>query len=277
MEGIHGAAQRGDEGEVIRLLDEDPTLLERGNDLWETPLVVAAKHGQLGVVRLLVQMGANINAQVPFWGRTALHYAAGAGHEEVVAFLLEKGAQASKRDDNNETPLMLACEKGHMGVVRMLVTHTGAQGLEDRDIEGRTPLWYAGGEGHGEVVVFLLGKGAQASTSDNHNVTPLRSACDKGHLDMVRMLVQHTGVQGLDARDTRYRWTGLHGAAFWGREEVVRVLLLSGADSTITDNEGRTPLEVATLELDEDTKDGDEEWTDRRARCVAVFKVSEPT
>jgi hypothetical protein len=49
MSAIHGAAQRGDEGEVTRLLDEDPALLERLK-IGKTPLIVAAEHGQVGVM-----------------------------------------------------------------------------------------------------------------------------------------------------------------------------------------------------------------------------------
>jgi ankyrin repeat protein len=272
MEGIHSAAQEGNEGEVTRLLDGDPTLLERGDDQDETPLVVAAEHGQLGVARLLVQRGANINAQVRYWRRTALHYAAYGGHEEVVAFLLEKGAQASTRDDKNVTPLMWACDNGHLDVVRMLVAHTEAQGLDDRDIKGGTVLHYAARGGNGEVVAFLLGKGAQASTRDNYNVTPFMVACIKGHLGVVRMLLHHTGGEGLDARDDENGWTALHGAAFLGCEEVVRFLLLSGADPMITDSKGRTPHALATPEQPEHV-DMHEELRARCARCVAVFKV----
>jgi ankyrin repeat protein len=160
----------------------------------------------------------------------------------------------------------------------MLVTHTGAhyllgaQGLEERDIHGQTALSYAAEEGHGEVVALLLGKGAQASTRDNNSMTPLMKACDNGHLDVVRMLVQHTGGGALDARDRNKGWTALHGAAYWGHEEMVRLLLFAGADPTVTDNEGRTALDIS-----EEVEDADEEWRDDRARCMAVFKVSEPT
>jgi ankyrin repeat protein len=274
MEGIHRAAQEGNEGEVTRLLDEDPTLLERHDDEGETPLAVAAARGQLGVARLLVQRGANIEDQG--WRRTALHYAAEEGHEEVVAFLLGLGAQANVKHGWRKTPFILACENGHLGVVQMLVTHTGLHGLEDRDLNEKTALHHAAVNGHGEVVAFLLGKGAQASTRDQHKSTPLICACEISGLDVVRMLVQHTGGEGLDARNEDYGWTALHGAAFYGREEVVKFLLLAGADSSITDNEGRTAEEIATQEQYR-YQDGYGERRYNCARCVAVFKVSEPT
>jgi ankyrin repeat protein len=272
MEDIVRAVQEGNEEELIRLLDADPALLERSTNMGKTPLSVAAEHGQLGVMRLLVRGGANINAPVQDLGRTALHYAAEEGHGEMVAFLLEKGAQASIRDDDSVTPLMLACENGHVGVVRMLVTHTGAQGLEVRDRDGKTALRCAAEGGHGEVVAFLLGKGAQASTRDDENVTPLMMACDNGHLDVIRMLVQHTGGERLDARDEKNDWTALHGAAFYGHEKVVRFLLFAGADLTIMDKKGRTAHALATLEQPEHVDMHEELWA-RCARCVALFKV----
>jgi hypothetical protein len=102
-------------------------------------------------------------------------------------------------------------------------------------------------------------------------MTPLMCACDNGHLDVVKMLVQHMGGQGLDERSNR-GVTALYWAAHGGIEEVVRFLLVSGADPRITDSEGRTPLDIS-----EEREDISEEWRDGRTRCVAVFKVSEPT
>ena len=50
----------------------------------------AAKNGHIEVVRLLLDNGADINAN--FFGSTALKYSAMNGHVEVVKFLLDKGA-----------------------------------------------------------------------------------------------------------------------------------------------------------------------------------------
>jgi ankyrin repeat protein len=68
MEDIIRAVQEGNEGEMITLLDEDPTLLEREGSFGERPLAEAARYGQLGVMRLLIQRGANINATgILYW------------------------------------------------------------------------------------------------------------------------------------------------------------------------------------------------------------------
>jgi ankyrin repeat protein len=199
MGDIFRAIADDNEEVVRRLLDSDPGLVERVDYDGSRPLVLAAWRGRLGVVTLLIERGANINA-TGAWGCTALHTAAEQGNEEVVALLLDKGAQANSRDQRGRTPLMPAC------------------------------CW--------------------------------------GHLGLVKMLVQHIGHPGLDEKELLDGWTALHYAARDGRVEVVRCLLLAGADPTITDDEGRTPRALA--------KGNDQIQRRRRtrARCVAVFQVS---
>jgi ankyrin repeat protein len=201
MEDIFIAAGEGYEEEVIRLLDADPALLDMEDEDGDRPFAEAAWRGQLGVVKLLMERGANINA-TGYAGSTALYLAAGGGHEEVVALLLNKGAHANSRDNDGRTPLMRACGWGDLGVVKVLVQH---------------------------IVM---------------------------------------GHQGLDEKELRNGWTALHWAARDGRVEVVRCLLLAGADPTITDDEGRTPRALAK------GNDQIERRRRTRAQCVAVFQVS---
>jgi ankyrin repeat protein len=69
------------------------------------------------------------------------------------------------------------------------------------------------------------------------------------------------GGRGLDERDTHGR-TALFWACFDGHADVVRALLLAGADHTIPENNGWTPQQLAE--------------NGRRPECAAVFQVSIP-
>ena len=53
--------------------------------------------------------------------QTALHKAAGNGHEDIVQLLLEKGASIKAKDTNNFTPLHLAAQKHHASTVNLLL------------------------------------------------------------------------------------------------------------------------------------------------------------
>jgi ankyrin repeat protein len=70
------------------------------------------------------------------------------------------------------------------------------------------------------------------------------SASGRGHLDVVRQLLQHTAGRGLDERDDLGR-TALRWACGRGYVEVVRYLLLAGADCTIAASDGLTSRQAA--------------------------------
>jgi ankyrin repeat protein len=114
------AAASGDVGIMRTLLAKgaDPTL---GSNDGVTPLMAAAGVGQasqyvltereekqnLGAVKFLVEMGADVNAS-NYFGYTALHGAAFTGANEIVQFLVDKGASLHAEDEYGQTPLSIA-------------------------------------------------------------------------------------------------------------------------------------------------------------------------
>lgn len=63
---------------------------------------------------------ADFNA-CDYSGRTALHVAASSGQQDLVKWLLERGASVHVRDTNNETPLLAAVKAGHLPIVRVRI------------------------------------------------------------------------------------------------------------------------------------------------------------
>jgi ankyrin repeat protein len=171
MELFFKAIEEGDEGEVTRLLGADAELLEKTDNQGARPLLVAAVNRHLGVVKLLIRRGADVNARGP-GGITALHGAACGDDEEMVAFLLEQGAQANSTMHGDRTPLKLACHEGQLAVVHMLLQHIGTQVLEETDEEGWRALHWVAYRGHEAVATLLLEQGAQANSRDASDRTP---------------------------------------------------------------------------------------------------------
>jgi uncharacterized protein len=103
---------------VAQLLLEHPQLevnaLTQEN---ESPLMLAALKGQLKLVELLLQRGADVNKT----GWTALHYAATGGHVQIMELLLDRHAYIDARSPNGTTPLMMAAMYGTKEAVELLL------------------------------------------------------------------------------------------------------------------------------------------------------------
>jgi ankyrin repeat protein len=184
--------------------------------------------------------------------QTPLSWAAQRGHEGVVKLLLDTGkVDVNSKDTNNWTPLSWAAEKGHEGVVKLLL-NTGKVDGDLKDTKyGQTPLSWAAENGHESVVKLLLDTGkVDVDLKDDtmYSRTPLLWAAAKGHEGVVKLLLD-TGKVDVDLKDdTMYSRTPLLWAAAEGHEGVVKLLLDTGkVDVDLKDDTmySRTPLSWA--------------------------------
>ena len=88
-------------------------------------LFAACKNNDVGVVKACLKDPTPLDVDdTNIKGSTALHVAAEAGHEEIVQYLLEvKRANINCRDNRKYTPLINACNRGHLRVAFMLLRH----------------------------------------------------------------------------------------------------------------------------------------------------------
>jgi ankyrin repeat protein len=243
---IFEAARTGKVSEVETLLYSF-SVPEVEKRYQQTSLEVAAQHGQVGVVNLLIEMMTETNGVAGHHEVMALHLAAKHGHEAVVDILCESGADLDSTALGKRTPLIWASSEGHVGVVQRLLYYMGGEGLNAQGeyYKRLTALHYAAANGHAEVVKLLLKSGADATIADHMDMTPLCSACEGGHLGVAQLLLDHQGVQALGVTPTT-RSTPLHYAARGGREDVVKFLLSKGADAKSQREDGWTPFMEAS-------------------------------
>jgi ankyrin repeat protein len=240
---LHHAAEGGHFDVVAYLLCKQARVDIQDRD-GKTPLMLACEYAPLEVAEMLLLFGGKAGEAVKARdtsSRTALYHAVSSGDEDVVSFLLNKGAQASIRDGAGTTPFMLACEEGHLEAAQMLFDATEGQGLEATDNQGETALHHAATWGHRDVVAFLISKGAQANSRDEQGNTPFMLACQEGHLQVLQMLFDATQGQGLEDEDDD-GCTGLHTAISEGHKDVVTFLLSKGAETSSRNVNGSTPL-----------------------------------
>jgi tetratricopeptide (TPR) repeat protein len=193
----------------------------------------------------------NVDAQNDF-GMTPLISSAAFGHEEMVRFLLGKGADANARasnDSSGDTALMLAADKQSASIVKQLLVR-GAN-VRDYNKHGRNALHRAQGRPldnedaiRMEIVAMILEKDREGliNAKCTAGKTPLHLASEYGNTPIMGFLL----AQGADieARDSGER-TSLILAIESGWPKAVELLLESGADQDIEDLMGRTPYKIA--------------------------------
>jgi len=243
----------------------------------QSPLIMAAKNGHAGVVELLISKGANIKKV----GASSLVAAAGKGEVEIIKILLAADVDPNKPSKKGDFAIVSAGEQNNPEVA-MLLLAAGAN-VNQFALDRTTPLYSAAYKGQTKMVDFLISAGAKVDAYSYKGNTALIIAIDNGKTDVVKSLLaagadpdlrdndkkdpyapvyfairsDHESEEiikyliaagaNLDAKQGKYHWTTLHYSSnkSWG-DKYVELLLQGGANPNIRDNEGDTPLDVAS-------------------------------
>ncbi|XP_046405893.1 uncharacterized protein LOC124170897 isoform X3 [Ischnura elegans] len=234
------ACTDGDVGTVRKLLGEGRSVHETTEE-GESLLSLACSAGYFELAQVLLAMSANVEDRGIKGDCTPLMEASSAGHVEVVRLLINHGADVNAQSSSGNTPLMYACAGGHEEVVRVLLSANAK--VEDHNENGHTPLMEAASAGHVGVAKILLEHGAGINTHSNEfKESALTLACYKGHLDMVRFLLEAGADQ---EHKTDEMHTALMEASMDGHVEVARLLLDSGAQVNMPTDSFESPLTLA--------------------------------
>jgi ankyrin len=130
--------------------------------------------------------------------------------------------------------------EGHEDTVKMLLSIKVRSDI--RDIDGRTPLYYAVLHGHATIANMLLDSG---TTLDETVKEAFLEAAGAGHELIVRLLIVH----GIDLSfNGSSGCTALHRAVLGSQIKVLELLLSKNADRSARDNKGKTAFHFAAQE-----------------------------
>jgi ankyrin repeat protein len=245
-----------------------------------TPLHHASAHGSINTILLLLQHEADINSK-DATGATPLHFACINNRPETCKLLIEKGAMLNVRDNSGATPLHKAVMNEFRDVIRLLLDHNAKL---KRDKNHLTPLHVACFKANIDNLKMLLNaqlctkkilnrrsktdessalhiactagftegvkelcktNGVKLSLRDHNDQTPLHSCCAQGHLEALKVMLQHrVSVTCVD----KIGRTPLHIASFYGFSTIVSYLLdETGSQVDQVDDKGRTALHLAAI------------------------------
>ncbi|XP_072971321.1 uncharacterized protein [Typha angustifolia] len=185
---LHFAAMDGRKEVCEYLIEELKLDVDPRDDDGETPLLHAARQGQLSTAKYLLEQGANPSTSSNL-GATALHHAAGIGNIELMNLLLSKGVDVESQSDAG-TPQIWAAGHGQQDAVKLLLEHHANPNAETDD--GITPLLSAVAAGSLQCLELLVQAGANPNTIAG-GATPLHVAADNGNVEIIRCLLKAGG------------------------------------------------------------------------------------
>ncbi|KAG8198720.1 hypothetical protein JTE90_023488 [Oedothorax gibbosus] len=200
------------------------------------------KNGDIKKVMQLIVNGIDPNHKfVTHKNNTPLHIAAFYGFQGIVHLLLQYGASMDAVNDDLETPLMLAVEKNHFPVVKCLIL-SGAQ-VEVKNENGSTAFHIAAKNNNIGIAKLIFDAGRfGVDIQDDDGWTPLVWACEHKYMSLVQWLLTLKADPNIQDKEKN---TALHWAAYSGACEILELLLKNGCNITFVNERGDSALHIA--------------------------------
>jgi ankyrin repeat protein len=185
-----------------------------------SPLEVAESRGASNTAREILALGADLNQRLGTHKRTLLHRAVQKGNFGFTRLLIDHGADVNAQDWHGKRPLHFAASGGHQFLCLELL-EAGAE-VNAKNHLGKTPLHFAARKGSCPAIKTLLAHGADAKLADNTGTTPSMDAARAGNFEAAKLLIKSStyGEQSLKVEATR----AMKVAEKAGHAEVVQAI-----------------------------------------------------
>lgn len=174
---FHDLIRAGNLDQVRKSVARDSILTNMADEIGHSPLHIAVIYGQLRIVNVLINAGAEVNAVDRLKRLTPLHYAAFHNHPKIMLFLLSRRADHNMADSDGNLPLHFAAANGCLSTVEMLLQHSANPDCLNKNWQ--TPLHLA------------------AYAGQKRDLFPSSSQKKGDYLDVTRLLLLSGATPGI--------------------------------------------------------------------------------
>ncbi|MEM7184992.1 MAG: ankyrin repeat domain-containing protein, partial [Spirochaetota bacterium] len=209
--------------------------------LGRTPLHYAVDSENMKIISyLLEKQKANVNVK-DREGNSPLHAAVSQGNLKIVTYLLSKGADPNEKDSNGNNLLFsipISTTDSLQILNLLLAKHVG---INDRNTVLHRFLNFAGTEPISHIKLLLAYK-PDIQIANQKGVTPLHLACQRGYLDVVKILLKQGANKYVVAKDQN---TLLHFAVKGGNMDIVKLVVDAKMNLNALNLQQESPLALA--------------------------------
>jgi hypothetical protein len=168
--------------------------------------------------------------------------AAMTGDQAEVRRLVAAGAPIDAADGQRRTALLIAVDRGDMAMARGLIEAGASINAQAANLD--TPWLLAGARGHAELIELMMTRAPDLSIRNRYGGNALIPACERAHVEAIKVLLR----SGIDINHVNnLGWTCLLEIVILGdggprHIEAAKLVLAAGANPSIADREGVTPL-----------------------------------
>lgn len=247
---FHAAAQGL--GETVGILLQHNANPSLRTETEATPLLVAAEHGYMDVVKRLVECWPTPQAKQQYInlpnerGLTPLHQATAFGYADVVSFLLDHGADVDATDEYGNTPLIMAASRKQLACAKLLLQKIGPTSVNATNVQGKSPLYFAIFHHLLDMAQLLRQHGADIQLLLRNGTLWNTGYPQYASLRMIRELVDNFGVD-VNVKNREGKTTlFLLAHAFGNKHDRIAFLLARGANPWIAGPSGLLPISGST-------------------------------
>jgi ankyrin repeat protein len=160
----------------------------------------------------------------------------------AVSALLNRGFDPKTPNEKGINGILMALSLGNLKVAKLLIETKGAP-IDERNENDETPLMIASIKGYMEIAKLLIDKGADVNKP---GWTPLHYAASKGNVQMIRLLLEENAY--IDAASPNGTTPLMMAAGYSANPLACKVLLEEGADPTLINDKDLSASDFASKE-----------------------------